>query len=162
MNNEELERRRKLMNNVERICGAGVWDHVHNPDCYESTALCTVLVTGGRDNNDREFIYEALDDLHARLGIGHVVQGGAKGVDSIACDWARSRKVGYVTHYANWKLHGNCAGPVRNAIMLERSRPDLVVTFDGGRGTDHMRRTARSSGVHVLDIYNRDAEARLN
>lgn len=47
-----------------------------------------VLVCGGRDFRDVTAVYHALDQLDARYPITHLIQGGARGVDEIAAQWA--------------------------------------------------------------------------
>jgi hypothetical protein len=51
---------------------------------------------------------------------------------------------------AEWSTHGRSAGPRRNALMLDRERPVLVVAFPGGTGTRDMVRRARAAQVPVL------------
>ena len=51
---------------------------------------------------------------------------------------------------ADWKRHGRVAGPIRNAAMLAKSRPDLCVAFPGGRGTTDRVGRCRAACVPVL------------
>jgi hypothetical protein len=50
---------------------------------------------------------------------------------------------------AEWDKHGRAAGPIRNQQMLDDGKPDLVLAFAGGRGTDDMCRRAREAGIEV-------------
>ena len=36
--------------------------------------------------------------------------------------------------------------------MLEEGKPDLVVAFPGGRGTENMKKLAREAGVEVIEF----------
>ncbi len=111
-----------------------------------------VIVCGGRDFNNVAYVYSRLDKLHAETPITALMQGGAKGVDAIAREWAMT-KAGiqrYVCH-ADWKAHGRAAGPLRNAKMLTW-KPDLVVAFPGGRGTADMVERAKGAGIPVLAV----------
>jgi len=48
------------------------------------------------------------------------MQGGAKGTDALAKDWAMTKADLKCFEYrADWKRHGNAAGPIRNQRMLE-------------------------------------------
>jgi hypothetical protein len=42
--------------------------------------------------------------------------------------------------------------------MLKEGKPDLVIAFPGGRGTDMMVGLAKDAGVEVLDLRNRAFE----
>lgn len=111
-----------------------------------------VLVCGGRDFDNVAFIWTHLDRLHAETPITALMQGGARGADTIARNWARS-KAGIQRYVckAEWAKYGNAAGIFRNARMLEW-KPDLVVAFPGGRGTADMVRRALAAGVPVKQI----------
>ena len=45
---------------------------------------------------------------------------------------------------------GRKAGPIRNQRMLDEGKPDLVVAFPGGKGTNGMIDLARNAGVRVI------------
>lgn len=109
-----------------------------------------VLVCGGRDFNDKDMVWRELDKLHAERSITRIVHGDAKGADKLASDWARSRGVGQGRFPADWKNLGRSAGPLRNAEMLAKSKPDLCLAFPGRRGTADMMRRAERAGVNVL------------
>lgn len=111
-----------------------------------------VLVCGGRDYNDRRTTFAALDRVHRVHGIEVVVQGGARGADEHAKDWAFQRGVhcaevrAYWTTFDGQKDRG--AGPKRN-VAMKALKPDAVVAMPGGRGTAHMVATARQAGIRV-------------
>lgn len=50
----------------------------------------------------------------------------------------------------SWKDHGKAAGPIRNQLMLDDFKPDLVVAFPGGKGTADMVKKAQDAGVTVI------------
>ena len=110
-----------------------------------------VLVCGGRDYTDSAFVDFVLDSLHAKKPIELIIQGEAQGADTFAKKWAE--KTPGCTSYgvpADWKAHGNRAGPIRNRQMLEYGKPNLVVAFEGGAGTRDMCAAATSAGVKVI------------
>lgn len=111
-----------------------------------------VIVCGGRDFNNIAFIWRSLDLLHEERPISALMQGGAQGVDSIARDWARTKRgIERYVCKADWDVHRKAAGPIRNARMLEWG-PDLVVAFPGGVGTANMVEQARRAGVEILAL----------
>lgn len=110
-----------------------------------------VLVCGGRDFNDRDFIWNTLCQVDARLGrISCIIHGAATGADSEGMIWAQGSDRLHAPFVADWRTHGKAAGPMRNQRMLDEGKPDLVVAFPGGRGTADMVRRARAAGVRVL------------
>ncbi len=109
-----------------------------------------VIVCGGREFSQEEFLFYSLDRLHAEYCFDLLIHGGAKGADALAHRWALSRGVQPAACEANWNRFGSQAGPMRNANMLGL-RPDLVVAFPGGRGTAHMVAIARGCGVKVRE-----------
>lgn len=110
-----------------------------------------MLVCGGRDFADRERVYALLDIIHSADAITMVIHGCARGADSLASDWGRSRGIrGVIGYQADWQKHGKAAGAIRNARMLAEGKPGLVVAFPGGRGTADMVRRARAAGVETM------------
>lgn len=107
-----------------------------------------VLVCGGRDYTDRESVWEALGRANAEW----IVQGGARGADRLAKQWAAFYQRKRVEYPADWATYGKAAGTIRNQRMLTDSRPNLVVAFPGGRVTSDMVRRARKAGVPVQEI----------
>jgi hypothetical protein len=109
-----------------------------------------VLVCGGRNFDDVNAVHGALDAIHAETPITFIIEGGARGADSLAQFWALSNEIPGKSYPADWETHGRAAGPIRNLEMLTDGKPDLVVAFPGGRGTQNMVTQARLAGVRVL------------
>lgn len=108
-----------------------------------------VLVCGGREYTDRARVFHALDVLHARIPITFLIEGGQRGADTLAHEWAVSRGVPNEREPANWTAYGKAAGHMRNALMLEKYAPEAVVAFPGNRGTADMCKKARAFGLKV-------------
>ena len=120
-----------------------------------------ILVCGGRDFDDRKFLYQELE----KVAIDHlfidgnenptgvqIISGMARGADTLAVDWAKLNYCEVLEYPADWDKHGKAAGPIRNQEMLEQGKPDLVLAFPGGRGTAHMVRIAEQAGVEVRKV----------
>lgn len=113
-----------------------------------------VLVCGGRDFLNDKYAFNVLDFVHDFLGpIDVIIQGGARGADTLAKLWAEDRNVKCEQYDADWDGLGKKAGPIRNKQMLEEGKPDLVVAFRGGSGTAHMVRIASRKKLPVLYFY---------
>jgi len=80
----------------------------------------TVLVTGDRNWSDAAAILRELRKFPEGTTI---VQGGAKGVDSLAAMVGKKLDFKIITVNANWKEFGRAAGPVRNREMLTKYNP---------------------------------------
>jgi len=115
-----------------------------------------VLVCGGRDFNDAGMMYRVLDHLHAEMHFTSLIHGGAQGADFLAGTWAQSREplIHTVVFKADWKTLGRRAGPARNEEMLGKGRPDIIVAFPGGRGTEHMTKIALAAHERVIEVFS--------
>lgn len=106
-----------------------------------------VIVTGSRDWADEEAIYRALDDSCASL----VIEGGARGADAIARQWAKETGTKNRTFHANWLKYGRRAGPLRNKLMLNAYPDAIVLAFPlDGPGTWNCIEQARELRMRVL------------
>ena len=107
--------------------------------------MTRAIICGGRDFDDKQYLFDALDKLHLR----EIAHGGASGADSLAGEWATQRNIPCAVFPADWSI-GRSAGPKRNAEMLKSFVPDVVIAFPGGRGTADMIRRAEKKDVLVL------------
>ena len=80
-----------------------------------------------------------------------VITGGAHGADEIGYS-IRGFGVDGRVYPADWKTRGGAAGPIRNQQMLDEGKPDLVIAYPGGNGTEDMIRRAKKAGVKVIEI----------
>ena len=98
-----------------------------------------IIVSGSRNFNDVTHIYDHLDMLVERLsGWNEIVTGGAKGVDTIARDWARDNDLKSTVFPADWRKYGKSAGIVRNTKMGDYA-DSLIAFWDfKSPGTRHM------------------------
>jgi hypothetical protein len=111
-----------------------------------------VLVCGGRNFNDREFIRKKLDALHEEFSFSFVITGGAYGADTEGFLWAKEKGIKTYIYQAEWSRYGLSAGYVRNRKMLEEGKPDIVICFPGGSGTANMKLLALKAGVKVIGL----------
>ena len=111
-----------------------------------------LLVCGGRHFEDRAMLWRVLDHLHEQHGFRVVIHGMARGADRLADHWAMQNKIPTYRFHAAWTQQGLAAGPIRNARMLEKGRPDLVVAFPGNSGTKDMVRKALAAKVEVKKV----------
>lgn len=108
-----------------------------------------LLVCGGRHFADAVLLAEWLGGLHSNPGISVLINGGAPGADTLACQFCEAREIPVETYPALWEVYGASAGPRRNQRMIDEGKPDLVLAFPGGRGTADMVRRAKAAGIAV-------------
>lgn len=110
-----------------------------------------LLVCGGRNFNDFEWMNEVLVWFTGSNAVEVIIHGAARGADSLAAEWASLANVPTKAYPADWKAHGKAAGPIRNRLMLEDGKPDYVIAFPGGSGTANMVKQAREAGLQVME-----------
>jgi hypothetical protein len=110
-----------------------------------------VLVCGGRDFDDAELVDEVLNRINLDTPITWMVDGAARGADSLAYGWASARRIPTTRFFADWDRFGKSAGYRRNEEMAKWG-PDLVVAFPGGRGTQHMIDIAQRYNIRVYIV----------
>lgn len=111
-----------------------------------------ILVTGSRDWDDEDCIYDA---LHPYLsGVDHTLVSGAcpKGADEIASMiWlANAYKPSLEEHPADWNRFGKRAGFLRNAEMVNLGA-DVCLAFikNGSKGATMTADLAEKAGIPV-------------
>jgi hypothetical protein len=127
-----------------------------------------ILVCGGRnyavDVNEYKYAYHELDKIVCKLSDNYnpndnwlptditIIHGGANGADRLASDYATVNYCQEECYPADWNRYGKSAGYIRNRKMLEDGKPDLVVAFPGGKGTEMMVGLATKAKVMVIRI----------
>lgn len=111
-----------------------------------------VLVCGSRHFQD----YALMEKTLEALAITTIIEGEARGADTLARRYAERRGLDVLPFPALWDKHGKAAGPIRNKQMLVEGQPELVIAFRGpnSRGTQNMIDQAKKAGipVEVIDI----------
>lgn len=133
-----------------------------------------VLVCGGRDfgsipkdifpdhpdyheflmkaESERMLLAETLNRLKEVVSIDAIIEGGARGADTLAGNWADDNHVIRLTYPADWKKHGKAAGFIRNQQMLDEANPSIVIAFPGGNGTKDMVERAKKAELPVYEV----------
>ena len=111
-----------------------------------------IVVTGDRHWTNAARIREVLSALKAELGEFLLIEGGARGADTICWNECSGLRIKTETVWPDWRTHGQKAGPIRNRLMLDRS-PALVVAFHNdlahSRGTKDCVTEAKRRGIPV-------------
>lgn len=113
-----------------------------------------MLITGDRNWTNRAAIKRVLQQAKS-AGYDTLIEGEARGADSIAKEEAT--RLGYIVRGfpANWAEYHRAAGYIRNQQMLDEGQPDTVVYFHKNlaesKGTADMVRRARKAGITVIN-----------
>lgn len=108
-----------------------------------------VIIAGSRSFNDYDLLKQKCDKFLSQKTNIEIVSGTANGADKLGERYARER--GYILKQfpADWNKYGKGAGYIRNGEMSDYGEA-LIVFWDGkSRGTEHMIKTAKSSGLKV-------------
>ena len=136
--------------------------------------ISRVIVSGGRNFNDRDFIFKIITDLDQSIGpFSCIIHGAASGVDTEGMLWAQmmadsGRPITHAPFVADWnntshpdaiikynkasKPYDALAGFRRNQRMLDDARPDALISFPGGKGTKDMLERALKTDIQVIKI----------
>lgn len=107
-----------------------------------------VLVYGGRNYSDATTLRGVLTHLATLWDEPYlVINGGARGADSLAKEWALKRGYPCITMDAPWDAMGRAAGSIRNGWMIEYAQPNYAVGFPGGTGTADMTKRLKVAGI---------------
>lgn len=101
--------------------------------------MTKLLVCGSRSISDAAWIKEQISLYVKELNIWlfelSVIEGGAKGVDSFAGEWAIENEVPLEIFKPDWKRFGKGAGVVRNKQMV-LAADFVLILWDGiSKGT---------------------------
>lgn len=109
-----------------------------------------VLVCGSRHFNNYELLKETLD----AYSITEIIEGEARGADTLARRYGEENSRVVHRYPALWEKYGRSAGPIRNSQMLKEGNPELCIAFRGlnSRGTQNMIDQARKAGVETVVI----------
>jgi len=86
-----------------------------------------LAVVGSRSFSDKTMLTNILDQ---QQNISCIISGGARGVDTLAEQWARSKNVETKIFLPDWLSYGRAAGPIRNRNIIEAC-DECVAFWDG-------------------------------
>jgi len=113
-----------------------------------------VAIVGYRNFTNYKLFKEKCDEILNLHKVSCIVSGGCRGTDLLAERYAKENKISTKIFYANWKLFGARAGPLRNKEIVEYS--DMMIAFlsSKSRGTLSAISLAKNKKikVHVVNI----------
>lgn len=118
----------------------------------ESNSAKRVLIVGGRDFNDYDYLKSCCDTILPDERY-EVISGGAKGADSLAHRYAEENIFQFVLFPARWEEEGKKAGFLRNKRMIDylRENDEVIAFWDGkSKGTKHTIDMAKAKGLNLF------------
>ncbi len=112
-------------------------------------ALSTI-VAGSREITNPEVVYQAIDS--APWGVFELYSGGARGVDAIGVDWAKSTMTPVCIYPADWRTYGKAAGPLRNEQMAKEAEALILIWYGDSPGSANMLMLAKRYKLLIHEV----------
>ena len=106
-----------------------------------------VIVTGGRNYDKKDKVYQILDELNPDI----VVHGDCSGADYLSSMWVKDRNKTEIK-YPYLSQYGRAGGPIRNKQMCEENLDSILVAFPGGNGTLNCISQAQKFNIKIIKV----------
>lgn len=110
-----------------------------------------IAIIGSRKVGNINFAEEIAK--HYQFGCDDIIiSGGAKGIDTLAAEFAKTHKLGLIELCPDYEKKGRAAIFIRNRAIIDNS--DLVIAFWDGisKGTKYTLDYARKKGMPIKVI----------
>lgn len=118
-----------------------------------------LLCCGDRNWTQKWIIREYLKKIIQYNPIECIIEGEARGADSIARDIAEELDIQVLKFPANWVKYGRAAGSIRNQQMLVEGKPTHVAVFHdnlkNSKGSKDMATRALKNNISVFVVQDR-------
>jgi hypothetical protein len=109
-----------------------------------------LIIAGSRDITNYDALKAAFAWTELKLDGLEIISGCARGVDSLAIEFAEEHNLILHKFPADWKTNGKAAGFIRNQQMADFA-DSLLALWDGSsRGTQDMINRAKKKGLRVF------------
>ena len=108
------------------------------------------IIAGSRTITDMQLVVKAIQQ--APFTITEIISGGAKGVDTLAQEYAKINGIPFHLFEADWAQYGRRAGFIRNEDMAIEAEALIAIWDECSSGTRHMISIALryKLQIHVL------------
>lgn len=119
-----------------------------------------VAIVGSRTINDKELIWNFMEECHKfNPEVDKIISGGARGVDSIAEEYAKIHKIKTCIFKPDWETFGKRAGFIRNADIIGKCDICICIWDGESHGTLHDIELCEEMGKPCY-IYNLDTDVK--
>lgn len=115
----------------------------------------TILVCGGRDYADEEYLFRVLQYINDEVGIQRLVASNERGAAALTVKWAKYNDVAIHTFDTDQRRYGKEAESIRNQKMVDEEGISFVLAFPGGRGTEDMLHKANVANISQIYLKGR-------
>lgn len=116
-------------------------------------AAMRLLIFGDRNWNNQQVITLKLGELFAKNEIECVIEGEARGADTMGRIAAEGFGIPVIKFPALWDKYGRAAGPIRNQQQLREGKPTHAIGFhnniDVSKGSKDMYVRCLNAGIPV-------------
>ncbi len=112
-----------------------------------------LAVVGSRTITSKMYVWSILDVIHTLTPISKIVSGGAKGIDSLAAEWAKRNQIPVEEILADWDKYGKAAGYKRNPDIIKAATKVLVIWDGVSNGTKNSLEIAQKENK-LLKLIN--------
>ena len=110
-----------------------------------------LAIVGSRDISDPEILLKALKTIPNVFHITEIVSGGAKGVDTLAREYAQANNLPLTEFLPDYERFGRGATLKRNSEIIEYADIVLAIPVKGGSaGTHDSIRKAKEKGKRLF------------
>lgn len=107
-----------------------------------------VAIVGSRTLIDKEEVFKIIKENLNKDDT--IVSGGAKGIDTLAEQYAVENNIPVTIFKPNWELYGKVAGLIRNRTIVDNCDKIIAIKTISSKGTEHTIKLAKSKGLEVL------------
>ena len=112
-----------------------------------------LAIVGSRNFTDYSVVEKAVDEYIQLIGQPSlIISGGAKGVDTLAEQYAEAHKISKLIFQANWAKYGKRAGPIRNKEIVNECTHVIAFVATDSVGTKDTITQAKLLGREVKVI----------
>ena len=120
-----------------------------------------LLVAGSRTFNNKEVMFKKLDYFLQNQPEVTIVEGGARGADTLAKEYAQAHNFKCVEIPAEWNVYGKSAGYKRNEKMHQYishyKNRGCICFWDGqSKGTQHNFELAKRYNTRLVIVKGVD------
>lgn len=113
-----------------------------------------LLIAGSRSFTDYTKFKSYVNKFTAGLNKNEItiIEGGAKGTDRMAREFAIENEIQFITMNADWNTHGKAAGMIRNRQMGEKATHAIIFWDGQSPGTKNMISICEELGVTLRTV----------
>lgn len=108
-----------------------------------------LIIAGSREITNYDALKVAFQWTELKLEDLEIVSGCARGVDSLAIEFAEEHNLKLHRFPADWEADGKIAGFIRNQKMADFADALLAVWNGSSRGTEDMIKRAKKKGLRI-------------